>query len=218
MPNPGQQKYLNAGPSEPEIADRIADQEAERDGKPPREQWQDPEKEPGGRSLSQIDVMRAMQANKALELRVQGKSYKEIAEKCGYKSADRASAAVQYLLRLAAREPARGVIRLELARLDSMLEAWWPFAVTQEIANEDGSTQLTMPDPQAAAIVLRLMERRDKLYGITGKDEKAPRERDAEETDETNKPTEQLSEPARVDRLAEILDSARARRNRPSAG
>jgi hypothetical protein len=88
----------------------------------------------------------------ALELRREGKSFPQIARELGYRSVAGAYDAVMGALRETLREPAEQVRALELERLDQMLDAIWPTALTGSIP--------------AQAQVLRLMERRAKYLGL----------------------------------------------------
>lgn len=90
---------------------------------------------------------------RALELRKQGLSYREIAQKTGYASAASARRAVLSLLRRVLREPAEAVRDLELARLDKLLQSLWPRAVF------DG-------DLGAVDRILAIMRRRAELLGL----------------------------------------------------
>jgi hypothetical protein len=88
----------------------------------------------------------------ALHLRKQGIGYEEIAARLGYGSRSGAHKAVMAGLRNTLQEPADEVRTLELARLDAIVEAAWPWI-------ESGSAT-----HMAAAI--RAMERRAKLLGL----------------------------------------------------
>lgn len=89
---------------------------------------------------------------RALRLRQEGKSFPEIARELGYRSVAGAYDAVMGALHETLREPAEQVRSLELERLDQMLDAVWPTALTGDIP--------------AQQQVLRLMERRAKYLGL----------------------------------------------------
>ena len=69
----------------------------------------------------------ALKEARAIELRLQGFNYREIADALGYASAGSAhKAVVRGLARLYPREKAEDLLRLELARLDHILWVLWP--------------------------------------------------------------------------------------------
>ena len=88
----------------------------------------------------------------ALELRKTGFTYAEIALNLGYRSPSGAEKAVRSAIRKVFLEPATEVLKIELFRLDALLQAIWQKA-------KDG-------DYQAVDRVLRIMERRAKLLGL----------------------------------------------------
>jgi hypothetical protein len=100
----------------------------------------------------------------ALLLRKQGMTYEAIADTLGYASPSGAYKAILSALQRTLQEPADDLRTLEGGRLDAMLEATWGPA--------------SRGIPQAVDRVLRILERRAKLYGldapvkqeITGKD------------------------------------------------
>ena len=96
----------------------------------------------------------------ALELRMAGKGYQAIGDALGITAPGAADAVRRAIAKLEAEtaEKAEEVRRLELDRLDAMLEGLWEKA-------QDG-------DPQAIDRVLRIQERRAKYLGI---DAPAPR-------------------------------------------
>ena len=89
---------------------------------------------------------------RALELRLAGHTYQQIADALGSKSKCGAYKAVEGALREVTREPAEAVRELELQRLDAMLAALWP--------------QMQKSDIQALAGCLRISERRCRLLGL----------------------------------------------------
>ncbi len=88
----------------------------------------------------------------ALELRLTGETYRQIAVTLGYAGPAGAYKAVQAALKKYGREMAEDVRALELARLDELLGAQWPGAM-------DG-------DVQAGNLVLKIMDRRAKFLGL----------------------------------------------------
>lgn len=89
---------------------------------------------------------------KALDLRKAGLSFPAIAEKLGYSGPGGAYKAVMTAIRRTQQEPADEVRRLELERLDIMLQKTWEWV-------ENG-------EPRAIDRVLRIMERRAKYLGL----------------------------------------------------
>ena len=88
----------------------------------------------------------------ALERRLAGETYQQIADALGYKSKCGAYKAVEGALREVTREPAEAVRELELQRLDAMLATLWPL--------------MQKGDIQALAGCLKISERRAKLLGL----------------------------------------------------
>lgn len=88
----------------------------------------------------------------ALELRLAGKTYREIAAALGYKSPHGAYDAVTGALAEVTREPAEELRKMELARLDALHAALWPAAI--------------QGDPVSVAGALRVSESRRKLLGL----------------------------------------------------
>jgi len=74
----------------------------------------------------------------AIELRLQGLNYREIADILGYASAGSAhKAVVRGLARLYPREKAETLLQLELTRLDRILSALWPKVEEGDLAAID---------------------------------------------------------------------------------
>lgn len=113
-------------------------------------------------SPSTIDAK--VRAARALELRMEGMKFDDIANELGYNSKQAAFDAVSRELKAITREPAEEVLRLDLERLDRM----WGIHYLNAQAG----------DAQALASCMRIMERRARLLGldapakneITGKD------------------------------------------------
>lgn len=88
----------------------------------------------------------------ALELRKGGKTYEEIAKELGYRGKSGAFKAVELALKDMMQEPADEVRRLELSRLDKMLDSlWWQIGSGKHSVIEK---------------VLKIMDRRAKLLGL----------------------------------------------------
>lgn len=97
-------------------------------------------------------------AAKALELRMEGKTFDAIAEEAGYNSRQAAYDAVKRALTAIVREPAEELIRLDLERLDVL----WGI---QYLNAQSG-------DVQAMAACMKIMERRAKLLGLDAPEKK----------------------------------------------
>lgn len=93
-----------------------------------------------------------MKAAKALELRMEGKSFDQIAEEAGYNSRQAAHDAVKRALDRIEREPADALVKLDLERLDVL----WQI---QYLNAQSG-------DVQAMAACMKIMERRARLLGL----------------------------------------------------
>jgi len=90
----------------------------------------------------------------AIELRKQGLSYREIAERLGYRTPQGAWTAVKRSLDRLVSEPAHELRLIELARLDALTAALWPRATADP------------PDIKAINAFLRVSERRAKLAAL----------------------------------------------------
>lgn len=88
----------------------------------------------------------------ALELRLRGHSYDEIAEQLGYRGKGSAWKAVAAVLDRAESETAGEYRIVQDARYSTLFRAWWPAAL-------DG-------DEKAAAVVLRTLEAVSRLHGL----------------------------------------------------
>jgi len=97
-------------------------------------------------------------AAKAVELRMEGKTFDEIAQECGYKHKSSAFDAVKRALELVVREPATELIKLDLERLDKI----WGIHYLNAQAG----------DVQALGACMKIMERRAKLLGLDAQPEK----------------------------------------------
>lgn len=88
----------------------------------------------------------------ALELRIGGKTYDQIADALGYSERGGAAKAVSRALAATIQEPADELRRLEAERLDALDRVLWPLAL-------DGNLG-------AVARCLAIMARRAKLFGL----------------------------------------------------
>lgn len=99
-----------------------------------------------------------IRAAQALDLRMGGATYRQIAERLGYKGPSGALQAVRLALHEHAAEPATQVRDLEAARLDRLMMSLWPTA-----------TSMTAPHAERMAAidrVIKLMDRRAALLGL----------------------------------------------------
>jgi hypothetical protein len=118
---------------------------------------------------------------KALELRLAGWTYAQIAEACGYSDHSSARYAIRRSMEFALSEPAEELRGLECARVDHLMSLVWPKKGDTEPAQEN----LDIGDPAQRSRdrgnrekdrltrlyakvdrVVKLMERRAKLMGI----------------------------------------------------
>ena len=93
-----------------------------------------------------------VRAQAAIELRIAGMTYVAIADRLGWKDESGPRKAVRALLARVDTEHAEELRTIEGARLDGLLGAYWPQAL-------DGDTD-------AAAVVLKVVAQRIKLYGL----------------------------------------------------
>ena len=105
-----------------------------------------------GRKTSPETAEAKVRAAKALELRMEGKTFEAIAVEAGYNSKQAAYDAVKRALDSITREPAQELIKLDLERLDVL----WQI---QYLTAQSG-------DVQAMAACMKIMERRAKLLGL----------------------------------------------------
>jgi len=94
----------------------------------------------------------AIRRTKALRLRVQGHTYKDIARVCGYTTPERCKADLTKELRESVRETADELLELELIRLDALLRPVLKKAKAGDLWAVDRA--------------LTIMERRSKFLGL----------------------------------------------------
>lgn len=92
---------------------------------------------------------------KALEMRMAGLPYSQIAAALGYRGRSSAYRAVIRVLDRREQEPAERVRNLELQRLERLLMAYWTRAVRKR-----------KPDVQAAKMCLDILTRRARMLGL----------------------------------------------------
>ena len=91
----------------------------------------------------------------AVELRKSGLGFQDIADRLGYAGPSGAHKAVMSVLRKIMQEPTDELRKLELERLDAMLNALWP-----AIMRKDAYT------PRTVEVALKVMDRRAALLGL----------------------------------------------------
>lgn len=101
----------------------------------------------------------------ALELRIKGCSYPEIARRLGYKNHSSAVDAIQKGIELALREPAEQCRAIELERLTQLLEVWWPRAVLETI-DDGGVVRREAGSLEATDMGLRIIAQRCRIAGL----------------------------------------------------
>jgi hypothetical protein len=97
-------------------------------------------------------VQAAQRQRQAMQLRVAGASYSQIAAELGYTSRAGAEKAIIAGLREFFRQPAQDLLALELQRCDRLQLAVWPAAMEGDV--------------QAVLACLKVMERRSKYAGL----------------------------------------------------
>lgn len=105
-----------------------------------------------GQKTSPKTIEAKIKAAKALELRMEGKTFQEIADEIGYNSYQAAYDAVLRAIKSVYIEPAEELIRIETERLDKL----WGIQYLNAQAG----------DVQAMAACMKIMERRAKLLGL----------------------------------------------------
>jgi hypothetical protein len=110
-------------------------------------------------------LARAAIYQKALELRIAGHSFLRIARQLGQKYPTDAEHAVRKGLELMLRPASEELRALELARLDRLLEAWWPKAITT-VKDDGGEVRVEAGDGVALQHVLSILDRRFRLTGL----------------------------------------------------
>jgi len=105
-----------------------------------------------GKKTSPEVAAAQIRAAKALELRMEGKTFEAIAEELGYAGKQGAYDAVRRSIAAVTREPAEELLKLDLERLDAM----WGIHYLNAQAG----------DVQALSACMKIMERRAKLLGL----------------------------------------------------
>jgi hypothetical protein len=97
-------------------------------------------------------VEAAKRERQAMDLRIAGQTYEQIAESLGYADHSGAYRAIQHGLTRMLKEPAEELRQIELATVNQLQAQWWNRAIAGE--------------KDAADMVLKLMQRRARLLGL----------------------------------------------------
>lgn len=116
------------------------------------------------RSITQ-EVARRRREAAALRLRQEGHTFDEIAGKLGFANRGAAYKAVQRALLDVVRQPAEELRRMEMERLEEMLQVLWPVATDSQNPKH----------LRAIEKVLSVMEHMERLAGLTAKPALRPR-------------------------------------------
>ena len=113
----------------------------------------------GGTKSSPTRIRAHQREERAVELRLKGKTFQQIANDLGYESRVSAYKAVMAAIKLSMREPALELVEITLQRLDALIAAVWVKAMAGDI--------------QAVLAVLRIEKQRADILGLN-----APKELD----------------------------------------
>lgn len=105
----------------------------------------------------------------AVELRLSGKSYREIAQELGVEYATAAATVKRVLQRdwEVDAEAVNELRQLEINRIDKLWEVYYPRATRSEEIDENGKTVMgSGPSMAAANMCLKLLKRRAELLGL----------------------------------------------------
>ena len=118
-----------------------------------------------------VDMSAQMRAMQALELRIKGMQWGDIAKQTGYPSPANAYRAAKNLLDKRQAESVDEYRRIEDIRLDALLQAIWLLAIGNPLASD---SKLHKPNLFAVDRVLAICERRARLFGLDIKPEADP--------------------------------------------
>lgn len=110
----------------------------------------------GQSKSSQKTLLAKDRQRRAVEMRMAGSDLADIADALGYSDASGAYRAISRAIDKAIKEPAEGLLAMELRRLDKLQEAHWPLALNG--------------DPKSSDLILRMMERRSRYLGLDAPD------------------------------------------------
>jgi hypothetical protein len=117
-----------------------------------------------------IDMSAQMRRARALQHRIQGMQWKEIAELDGYPSASAAFKAAQQMLDQHVIPAVEEYRKLSEMRLDAMLAAIWPSVVGEKVIDAETGAYLSGEiDLDCMAMALKIEARRAKLLGLDAK-------------------------------------------------
>ncbi len=119
------------------------------------------------------DANATVRAARAIELRIKGYSYSQIADECGYSDKSSAYNAVKTELDRTIREPAEALRTLEGERLDAMWRALYPMVTRQcpellptDTAEEALAKMKSGPSLFGIDRAIAIQERRAQLFGL----------------------------------------------------
>jgi hypothetical protein len=101
-------------------------------------------------TVNQLTAIQRQRA--ALDLRISGETFQEIADALGYKHASGAKFAVDSALMKTIKEPADQLRDMEVARMDVMLKSLWPGVLKG--------------NARTVEVAIKVLERRAKLLGL----------------------------------------------------
>jgi len=112
------------------------------------------------RTLAKVETY-----ERALQMRIAGHSFTDIARTLGYCDHSAAIKMMQRALDLVLKEPAEQCRTIELERLNRLLECCWPKAVV-EVKDDGGVVKREAGTLEATDMVLRIIAQRCRLAGL----------------------------------------------------
>ncbi|WP_461152340.1 hypothetical protein [Saccharopolyspora tripterygii] len=109
---------------------------------------------PASSPASPQNVANTQRRERALQLRLSGATFQQIADELGYTDKTAAYKSIRHALDRIGREEAQELFDLDLARLDRLLMAVWPQAMKGDLFAVDRA--------------LKIMERRARMVGYDG--------------------------------------------------
>ena len=154
------------------------------------------------RRIAAVDKQR-----QALELRMAGRHWVDIAQAVGYASHSGAIAAVNAALQKTLKEPAERHRALTLERLTKILAVYWPAMITG-VTHGEGTTRWVVEDNKAAGICLGAI---DRIRALLGLDIKEPTPGSSRDNPLWTQSTDAIDLSAATDtELDEIIEKAKA--------
>lgn len=114
-----------------------------------------------------MDPNGSVRAQMALDLRIQGFEWEEVASKCGYANKGTAYNVVYKLLDRHENESAERYRRILTKRMEKLHTVYFSGAMGGETyTDRDGKERIARPNPEAAAICLQLYDKMMRLHGL----------------------------------------------------